>query len=135
VTPRNLHLITYRTSTGRPAESAATPTEEGNAVNENSSSGQPDDSPRLSAVEEEPRQFSEGVGFLGTEEFTQEQPSPLLGFLAGVQQTFYDGLREKLPELAQVRAAALHTASLVLGPGSSTGDKIVVAQFMLGEGN
>jgi hypothetical protein len=127
VTPRNLHLLTYRTSTGRPAENAATPTEEGNDVNENSSSGQPDDSPRLSAVEEEPRQFSENVVM------AEERPNPLIGFLSGIQQTFLDGLREKLPEQAQIRGAALHTAGLVLGPGSSPMDRIDVARYMLGE--
>jgi hypothetical protein len=124
---KNLHLLISNPSTAHLAVNAETPTEEGNAVPENSSDGPLADVPRLNGKLEAQPNYEMSSG-----EPDEEPANPLIGFLSGIQQTFLQGLKDKLPQQAQVRAAALHTAGLVLGPGATTGDRIVIAQFMLG---
>lgn len=115
---RNTHLITSRTSTEQPVETEGTKMDNasGPALDEtvNSTNGAPDDSPNEGRVHE------------------IEIPG-LFDWMQQAVNTTLQGMADRLSLEHKQRASAVHTAKLILGDESTTGDYLAVAGFILGE--
>jgi hypothetical protein len=61
----------------------------------------------------------------------EPQSGDFLGWMRGLQARFFQGMADKFEDSEQKRAAAVHTAKLILGDGGTTGEYLVVADYIL----
>lgn len=113
---RNVHLLTSRTSTGRPAANEGTGMQQENepspAEPESSTSGTPAD--------------EQSVG-------EQIDSGAFLGWMAQAVNTTMQGMADRLSLEQKQRVAAVHMAKLIMGDGATCGEYLAVASFILGE--
>lgn len=135
---KNLHLLTSRMSTGRPAETEGTRMDNENVSGPDATvvslNGMPDAQPN----EDMARGAEDPITEEDFDEPLMVQPDPVtdtFAWLSSIQERFVKGLQDKLGEDAQRRLSALHAVRLVVGDEvvRQPGNMMALADYILGE--